>query len=84
MLRHTVLSAALAAAAFAGLAATPSAADAHPPVGHGRPWHRPRYEVLIRHRGHWDLYRTYRDRDDARQAARFLRMQGYEVRIDWD
>jgi hypothetical protein len=82
MLRNTVLTAALALASLTGLAAMPSTATAQPPVGHGHTWHRPTFEVLIRHRGHWDNYRTYRDRDDAYRAARFLRMRGYDVRVE--
>jgi hypothetical protein len=82
MFRNTILSAALALGAFAGLSVTPATADAHPPVGHGRPDRFGRFEVLVRHRGHWDKYGTYRDRDDARRAARQLRQRGYDVKIE--
>lgn len=40
------------------------------------------FDVLVRHRYHWDVYRTYRDYDDAQRAAFHLRRQGYQVRID--
>lgn len=82
MLRNTILSAALALAAFTGLSIAPASAEARPPVGHGRPNVNGRFEVLVRHRGHWDEYGTYRDRDDARRVARQLRRQGYEVKIE--
>lgn len=81
MLRNTILSAVFAAAALVGLGSVPSA-EAAPPIGHGRPAHFARYEVLVRHRGHWDRYGTYRDRADARQAARQLRLRGLAVRIE--
>ena len=80
MLRNTVLSAAVALASLAGLAAVPATASAQPPVRHE--WHRPKFEVLIRDCGRWDCYGTYRDRDDAYRAAQHLRMRGYEVRVE--
>jgi hypothetical protein len=80
MFRTTILTAALSLAGLAGLAATP--ASAHPPVGHDRPQFFGRYEVLVRHRGHWDKVGTYRDRDDARRAARQYRMRGLQVKIE--
>jgi hypothetical protein len=82
MFRNTILSAALALAAFTGLAATPPTADAAPPIGHGRPQHFGRFEVLVRHNGHWDKVGTFRDRDDARRAARPYRMRGLAVKIE--
>ncbi len=45
---------------------------------------RARFEVQYRHRGHWDTYATFRDRDDAVRAARRLQYQGHVVRIDRD
>ena len=40
------------------------------------------YEVLYRHGHHWHAYSTYRDRYDAERAARHLRWDGYDVRIE--
>ena len=97
MIRTIITSGVLAAGALAGLTVTPGSADAHapavapaytpvvrpgyhPPVGHD--WHhRVRYQVLVRHRGHWDVVDTFRDRDDARRLARHLRHQGHEVDV---
>lgn len=81
MLRNTVLSATLALAAVAGFASVP-AASAQPPIGHGRPGHFARFEVLARDCGRWECRGTYRDRDDARRAARQLRMRGVDVRVE--
>jgi hypothetical protein len=53
----------------------------YPPVGHDWHRHRARFDVLVRHRGHWDLYDTVRDWDDARRLAHRLRHQGYDVDI---
>jgi hypothetical protein len=77
MFNRILFAAILSTGALAGLAATPASAEAHPPI------HRPlaRFEVLVRHRNHWDVYGAYRDRDDARRAARKLRFQGYEVKV---
>lgn len=81
MIRNLFLSAAVAVTAMTGLAVTPATADAHPPVGHEH-HHHARFEVLVRHRYHWDRYATYRDHDDARRVARSLRYQGYEVKVE--
>jgi hypothetical protein len=68
MIRKLILSAVIATRAVAGLSATPSAAAAAPPVGHERErdFRGVRFEVQVRHRGHWDTYGTYRDREQAR------------------
>jgi len=97
MIRTIITSGVLAAGALAGLAFTPSTADAHPPaVGPaytpvvrpayyppaGHDWHHHvRFQVLVRHHGHWDVVDTFRDRDDARRLAHRLRHQGHEVDI---
>lgn len=86
MLRQLILSAVVATGAVAGVTATPSVADAAPPVGHDydRDYHRRgvRYEVLVRHHGHWDVYGTYRDREDAWRVVRMLERQGRDARIE--
>jgi hypothetical protein len=80
MMSKLVLSAVLATGTASGVATTASAAQ---PAGHDdRHDHRGRFEVLIRHRGHWDSHGTYRDRDDAERAARRLERQGLVVRIE--
>lgn len=78
MIRKMILAAVLATGAVAGATAT---ASAHPPAGHDRD-HRGRFQVLVRHRGHWDVHATYRDRDDAQRAARRLERQGYDARVE--
>ncbi|HJZ58036.1 MAG TPA: hypothetical protein VKE74_24050 [Gemmataceae bacterium] len=84
MIRKLILSAVIATGATTGLTMTPATAEAAQPGGydrdHDRRWVR--YEVLIRHRGHWDTYGTYRDRDDARRVERVLERQGYDTRIE--
>ncbi|MBA4186434.1 MAG: hypothetical protein C0467_00300 [Planctomycetaceae bacterium] len=97
MIRKLILSFVLATGAVTGLALTPAAANAAPPVvgygfGYGYGPNRDhdhdhdrrgvRYEVLVRHRGHWDVYGTYRDRDDARRVAWFLERTGRDARIE--
>jgi len=97
MIRTIITSGVLAAGAWAGLALTPSSAEAHPPavapicppdvipahyppVGHDG-HHRARFEVLVRHRGHWDVVETTRDWDDAQRAAHRLRHEGHDVEV---
>ena len=88
MIRKMILSAVLATVTTTGFASTASAAP--PAIGHDRyddrdrdhGRHRVRYEVLVRHRGHWDSVGTYRDREDAQRAAWRLRRQGEDVRIE--
>ncbi len=80
MIRKLILTAALATATLTGLAAVP--VNAAPPVGRHRPEHFGRFEVLVRECGHWNKHGTYRDRDDARRAARTLRMRGFDVKVE--
>jgi hypothetical protein len=75
--RRILFAAVLSTGALAGLAATPAIADAHPPIR--RPL--PRFEVLVRDCEHWVVKGAYRDRDDARRAARMLRHKGLEVKV---
>lgn len=87
MFRKLFLSAAVAVMSLTGVA---SAAPVDSHAAHDRDHdrdrdrdrHRVRYEVLVRHRGHWDVYDTYRDFDDARRAAWRLQRQGEDVRIE--
>jgi hypothetical protein len=97
MIRKILTSGVLAAGTLAGLTVSPSFADAHPPAvgpayipvvrpGYyppgGHDWHhRVRFEVLVRHHGHWDVVDTFRDRDDAWRLARRLRHQGHDVEV---
>jgi hypothetical protein len=67
--RKLILAALIAAGTAGGLTAT---ASAQPPVAFDRHDHdhdRGRFRVLVRHRLHWDVHGTYRDRDDAQRAA---------------
>jgi hypothetical protein len=86
MLRKLILSV-VAAGTLGAVGLTTGSADAaNPPsprFGYHRD-HRVRYEVLYRHRDHWDVYRTFHDRDDAQRAAWQLRRQGYPVRIEYE
>ena len=88
MIRKLILTAVLATGAIVGVTATSATADAAPPVqfdrdrDHDRDRHNVRFEVQVRHRGHWDTYGTYRDRDDAQRVVRMLDLQGKDARID--
>ncbi len=86
MIRKLILSAVLATGAITGVTATSASADAAPPVGHDRDRDHDRrnvrFEVQVRHRGHWDTYGTYRDRDDAQRVVRMLERQGRDARIE--
>jgi hypothetical protein len=88
VIRKLALAALIATGTLGGLAST---ASAQPPViadrhdhdhdkdrGHGRGV----YKVLVRHRGHWDEYRTVRDRDDAYRLERQLERRGYDARVE--
>ena len=78
MFRKILLGSILAITAILGVSMSASDANAQP-LPHRR--HHVHYEVLIRHRHHWDVYATYHDFHDARRAAWRLRDRGYEVRI---
>jgi len=88
MIRKMILSAVIATATVTGLTLTPASAEAAPPTwrdrdhDHDHDRHGIRYEVKVRHRGHWDTYATYRDRDDARRAVWMLERQGRDARIE--
>ena len=83
MIRKFVLSTVLATGALAGVTATSTTADAASPIGHDRDrdFRGGRFEVQVRHRGHWDTYGTYRDRD-AQRVVRMLERQGRDARIE--
>ena len=82
MIRKLILSAVLATGTVAGSAATSGTADAASPVGFDRDRHNVRFEVQVRHRGHWDTYGTYRDREQARRVVRMLERQGQDAKIE--
>jgi hypothetical protein len=78
MFGKMIMSGVLALGAFAGLAMTPSAAEAHP-IGHR---HHVRFEVQAFHCGRWECRGTYHDRYDANRAARRIsRHEGLATRI---
>lgn len=90
MFRKLVLAALIATGTVGGMTAT---ASAQPPAAfdhrdRDRDWDRDRdrdrvrFRVLVRHRGHWDVQGTYRDRDDAQRVARRLERQGHDTRIE--
>lgn len=80
MFRKFILAALIATGAVAGVTAT---ASAQPLAAFDRHDHdRGLFRVLVRHRGHWDVRGTYRDRDDAQRAARWLERQGFDTRIE--
>jgi hypothetical protein len=85
MLRKLLLATLLAAGTVGGIALTPGTASAHDDrrgYGDRDDFRRnARFQVLVRHRGHWDVQGTYRDRDDAERVARRLERQGYDARI---
>lgn len=83
--------AALLAAGVLGLTAIPASAQTPALVerhehDRGRDRHRDhdrgRFQVLVRHRGHWDVHGTYRDRDDAQRVAWRLERKGFDTRIE--
>ena len=86
MIRKLILSAVLATGTIAGVTGTSATAEAAPPAGFDRDRdhdrHNVRFEVQVRHRGHWDTYGTYRDRDDAQWVVRMLERQGRDARIE--
>jgi len=86
MIRKLILSAVLATGAVAGVTTTSATADAAPPASfdrdRDRDRHNVRFAVQVRHRGHWDTYGTYRDRDDAQRVVRMLERQGRDARIE--
>jgi hypothetical protein len=88
MIRKLILSAVIATGAVAGLTMSPATAEAAPPIGHDRDRDHDRdrrnvrFEVQVRHRGHWDTYGTYRDRDDAQRVVRMLERRGQDARIE--
>ncbi|AWM39294.1 hypothetical protein GobsT_24030 [Gemmata obscuriglobus] len=79
MIRKLILSAVLAAGATAGVAST---ANAAPDVFDRHDRRDVRFEVKVRHHGHWDTYGTYRDRDDAQRVVRMLERRGQDARIE--
>ena len=81
MIRKLILSAVLATGVIGGATST---ANAAPEVfdRHDRDRRDVRFEVQVRHRGHWDTYGTYRDRDDAQRVLRMLERQGKDARIE--
>lgn len=85
MFRKLIFTALLAAGTL-GVAAAPATAgepvtfDRHDNDRHDRG----RFQVLVRHRGHWDVHGTYRVRDDAQRAAWRLERQGFDTRIERD
>ena len=85
MIRKLFLAALVAAGLVGGATLTTATASAYPPVGHDQDrhdrHHHVRFQVLIRHGHHWDAYRTFHDRDDARRAAWRLERQGHDAKI---
>jgi hypothetical protein len=84
VIRKLALAALIATGTVGGLAAT---ASAQPPTALDRHDHdhdrdRGRFQVLVRHRGHWDVHATYQDRDDAQRAARRLERRGFDARVE--
>lgn len=81
MIRKLILSAVLATGTVAGVT---SGANAAPDVfdRHDRDRRNVRFEVQVRHHGHWATYGTYRDRDDAQRVLRMLERRGQDARIE--
>ena len=85
MFRTLTLAALLASGSLTATAsAQPPAAFEHRDRDHDhdRDHHRSRYQVLVRHRSHWDVQGTYRDRDDAERVARRLEHRGLDARVE--
>lgn len=81
MIRKFALAALTAAGLLGGVALAPSTASAQPSGDHDRR-DRGHFQVLVRHRGHWDVHGTYRDRDDAYRVARQLERRGLHARVE--
>lgn len=94
MIRKLILTAVVATGTAVGLTNTLATATAQPPSpgrhephGPGHPdrdrdRERHDYAVLVRHHGHWDRYRVFDDRDDARRAVWRLERLGRDARIE--
>lgn len=82
MFQNTILTAALAVAGFAGVSAAP--VEAHAPPAPRFVRHHHHFEVLIRHRNHWDSKGIYHSRHEAERVARRLQFRGFEVMIRCD
>ncbi len=52
------------------------------PAHQDRDHHRSRYRMLVRHRGHWDLHGTYRDRAEVERVAHRLEHRGLDARVE--
>jgi hypothetical protein len=77
MIRKLILSAVLAAGTTAGMVATASTADAHPPAD----FHRHRFEVFVECGHRWEVRGNYLNRFEAERAARHLRHEGLRVQV---
>ena len=83
MIRKLFVSAILTTAALTGFAVSPASASDRLPFG---PPHRherdcERFQVLVRHCGHWEVYDVFRDREEARLAAWRLQHRGLDVQV---
>ena len=78
MFRRMLLGAVAATGLVGGVAAMPTAAEAHAPV-----YVHPRleYEVLVRRHHNWHAVGKYCDRHEARRVAESYRCRGYFVEI---
>jgi len=82
-MRKLILTAVVATGTAVGLTNPPAAAPAQPPFpDRDRDHDRHDYAVLVRHHGHWDRYRVFDDRDDARRAVWRLERRGEDARIE--
>jgi hypothetical protein len=86
MFRKITFAVLIAVGTVSGMALTSDTASAQPPVElqhRNRHDHdRVSYQVFVRHFGHWDLYRTFRDRDDAYRVARQLERRGLDAKVE--
>lgn len=86
MFRKMILAGLIATATLGATNLTSNTASAQPPLihQHGHHDHRDqvRYQVFVRHHGHWDLVRTFRDRDDAYRAAWALERRGFDAKVE--
>ncbi len=42
---------------------------------------RAKFQVVVQHRGHWDVVESFRDRDDAQRLAWRLERQGQNAEV---
>src|SRR5262245_60432204 len=84
MIRKLILSAVIATATITCTSLSATTAEAAHPGSFKRDRYRHgvRFEVQVRHVGHWDTYGTYHHREEARRVVTMLERQGRDAKIE--